>query len=204
MQRSLQRSPQQIIDLAWEWLDRPGLECARIELDRDTVVASGLVVSVFDEKPLRLAYALTCDSSWLFCKATIEIQTGGTRVIRQIEVNDATWRVDGSARAELEGCVDIDIMGSPITNTLPVRRLTWRTGEMRELKMAYIRLPDLEVAPVLQRYTRLDDPAASTDLSQRFNYLAVASGFSAEVHMDREGFVLDYPPIWRRLDWSHP
>jgi len=192
---------QQIVDLAWEWLDRPGLECARVELDRDNVVASGLVVSVFDEKPLRLAYALTCDSSWIFRKATIEIQAGGPRVVRQIEVDDATWRVDGIARAELEGCLDIDIMGSPITNTLPVRRLTWRTGQMRELKMAYIRLPDLEVAPVLQRYTLLEDSASSADSSQRFTYLAVASGFSAEVLLDREGFVLQYPPIWQRVRW---
>jgi uncharacterized protein len=192
---------QHIVDLAWEWLDRPGLECARVELDRDTLVASGLVVTVFDKRPLRLAYELTCDSSWLFRKATIEIQTGDAHVIRQIEVNDATWRVDGSSRADLDGCVDIDIMGSPITNTLPVRRLTWRTGEMRELRMTYIRVPDLEVAPVLQRYTRLDDPGSSINPSQRFGYLAVASGFSAEVLVDHEGFVLHYPPVWQRLRW---
>ena len=191
-----------IVDLAWEWLDRPGLECARVELGRDTIVASGIVVSVFDEKPLRLTYTLTCDSGWLFRRATIELDAGAARVIRQIEVSDATWKIDGSVRSELEGCVDIDIMGSPITNTLPVRRLTWRTGETRELKMAYIRLPDLEVAPALQRYTRLDDSASSANPSQRFTYLSVASGFTAEVVMDSEGFVLHYPPVWRRLDWS--
>jgi hypothetical protein len=192
-----------IVDLAWEWLDRPGLECARVELGRDTIVASGLVVSVIDQKPLRLAYALTCDSTWLFRKATIEVQTDGALLTRQIELNGATWTVDGRARADLEGCIDIDIMASPITNTLPVRRLTWRTGEARQLKMAYIRVPDLEVMPLLQRYTRLDDSSASSadPSSQRFNYLAVASGFSANVDVDHLGFVLHYPPNWRRLRW---
>ena len=42
-----------VFDLAWQWLDRPGLECARVECDGDAIAASGLAVTVLDEKPLR-------------------------------------------------------------------------------------------------------------------------------------------------------
>ena len=186
-----------IIDLTWEWLDRPGLEHARLELDGEEIIASVVVVTVLDGQPLRLNYAMRCDSRWRFRTTLIEIESAPARACRSIDATDAGWAVDGHARPDLAGCVDIDIMGSPITNTLPIRRLTWPAGEMRELKMAYIALPDLEVAPVLQRYTRLDDADSSPGASQRFAYRAVASGFSAELLVDGDGFVLDYPPHWR-------
>jgi hypothetical protein len=41
------------------------------------------------------------------------------------------------------------------------------------------------------------DADSSPGASQRFAYLAVASGFSAELLVDGDGFVLDYPPHWR-------
>lgn len=191
--------PHRIIDLTWEWLDRPGLEHARVELGGELIIASGVVVTVLDDQPLRLNYALDCDSSWRFRTTLIEIESASARACRRIDATGSGWTVDGRPRPDLAGCVDIDIMGSPITNTLPVRRLTWPAGEMRELKMAYITLPDLEVAPVLQRYTRLDGADCSPDRSKRFAYLAVASGFSAELLVDGDGFVLDYPPHWRLI-----
>ncbi len=50
------------------------------------------------------------------------------------------WRkADGTALPQFDGCVDIDLAGTPFTNTLPIRRLglTRQSGTAR-LNMLYV------------------------------------------------------------------
>ena len=66
---------------------------------------------------------------------------------------DGAW-TDGAGVAlpALAGCIDIDLAISPCTNTLPLRRRAFADGEARVLTMAYIRVPELTVEPMRQRY----------------------------------------------------
>jgi hypothetical protein len=193
----------------WEWLDRPGLESASIRFTDDAVVLDGVAVTVFDATPLRFRYSVLTDSSGQVRDASIQLEWQGATKKARLTRDQFGWTVDEDPRADLAGCIDIDIMGSPSTNTLPVRRFAWVPGEPREFRMAYIRLPDLAVVPMAQRYTFLGGlrtaraaggqvgPPAHADL-RRFEYCSVDSGFRAEITVDEEGVVVDYPPYWRR------
>lgn len=197
----------------WEWLDRPGLETATVRLTGDGVAMRGTVVTVFNETPLRLRYDLALSPAWAVRGADLEIESKQARTRLLMTRSNAGWSVNGSLRSELADCMDIDIMGSPLTNTLPIRRLSWRTGQMRDLQMAFIQLPNLEVKPATQRYTFLGradleapgldgpTPARITKPARHercFEYLSVESGFRAVLRVDAEGLVLEYPPYWRR------
>ncbi len=209
----MSRAASRTIYPVWEWIDRPGLETATVMLTDDGVTTTGTVVTVFNETPLRLRYDLTLSPAWAVCGACLEIESnqGQTRLV--MTRSNAGWSVNGSLRNELADCTDVDIMGSPLTNTLPIRRLSWRTGQMRDLQMAFIQLPSLEVKPATQRYTFLghavrkepgfDGPAPAhltkpVRHERCFEYLSVESGFRALLRVDAEGLVLEYPPYWRR------
>jgi uncharacterized protein len=198
----------------WEWLDRPGLEAAEFTLHGDRIAIEGIVVTTLDEVPIRLRYALDLDSSWVIREAQLGLEAGLERRTITLTHDLANWIVNGTSRPDLSGCNDIDIMGSPSTNTLPIRRLRWQPGQARDFRMAYIRLPDLVVMPVAQRYTCLNVadpmprhfeytmPARTKETAsgpQRFGYHSVDSGFRAELRLDEDGLVLDYPPYWRRV-----
>lgn len=205
------------IEVAWEWLDRPGLECARVVEVGQSIEVAGVVVTTLDGKAIRLNYAVVCDAAWRFQRARVEAFSDGNRTPRLVERTPEGWNVDGLSRPDLKECVDIDIMGTPVTNTLAIRRLPWRPGDSRDLTMAYIHVPDLEVAAVSQRYSRVEDAATGVERFQyqlvgrriagagaqvqRFKYHSVETGFTAELHIDDAGLVLTYPPYWKRVVW---
>jgi uncharacterized protein len=59
--------------------------------------------------------------------------------------------------------------------------------------VAFVRVPSMEVVRAEQRYTRLD---ATT-----YRYEGLASGFRADLRLDGEGLVVEYPGLARRL-WA--
>ncbi|MDB5363903.1 MAG: hypothetical protein JWO51_5200 [Rhodospirillales bacterium] len=175
-------------DIVWEWLDRPGLEHLSLEIGPTAITARGLVLVQLGPAPMRVAYAVDLDGDWRFRHAHVTVDRDRTLDI--VRAADGRWTVGGQARPDLAACQDIDIMVTPFTNSLPIRRLSFEPGRPRTIEAAYIRLPDLAVEAVAQEYTRLEPT--------RFRYRGLSSGFSAEPTVDGDGLVLDYPPIWRR------
>ena len=158
--------------------------------------AADSVVLAFDEEhgPFRLSYRLTWDDAWRLRDAELVVATElYTRALSLQTDGHGHWR-DGSGHTivELDGCVDIDIWPTPFTNTFPIRREPMATGERRTFRMAWIFGPDLTFQAKPQAYTRLADKL------YLFESLD-GSGFRAELPVDDEGIVLDYPELFRRV-----
>jgi hypothetical protein len=185
-------------DVIWEWLDRPGLEHLRLTTEPTGIRAESLVVTAIDGVPLRLEYQLTCDCAWRFRAAELSLGHAGAERDLRIECRDGTWELDGRPRADLSPAVDIDIMATPFTNTLPVRRLAPWPDEAVEMTVAWVMLPTLKVRPVRQSYRRL----APGDPPSRLEYRNLESGFTAALGLDADGLVTHYGGVWRRRDGS--
>jgi uncharacterized protein len=158
--------------------------------------AADSVVLAFDEEhgPFRLTYRLDWDASWRLRDAEIAVTTERfTRSLGLRTDGQGHWRHrDGRAIAELDGCVDVDIWPTPFTNSFPIRRETMAVGEKRNFRMAWVFAPTLTVHAQPQAYTRLADRL----------YLFESlddSGFRAELPVDENGIVLDYPNLFRRV-----
>jgi hypothetical protein len=101
------------------------------------------------------------------------------------------WRrADGAPLPELDGCIDPDISMTPFTNTLPIRRLGLGIGDTAEIGVAYVLVPELSLRAAPQRYTRLGD--------RLWRFESLDSGFTADLTVDAEGLVVDYPGLFRR------
>jgi hypothetical protein len=181
-------------DIVWEWVQRPGLEHLRLMIGDDVIAAEGVIVGTLDDKLFWLRHQILCDGKWRFREAKLALEAAGARRELTLMRDEAGWRADGEARADLALCDEIDLMGSPYTNTLPIRRLELAANEARRIRVAYIRLPDLVVEPVEQEYTRLD----ASEPPRRFRYRGITSDFTADLTVDADGIVTDYPPVWRR------
>ena len=161
-----------------------------------TELAADSVVLAFDDErgPFRLTYRLTWNESWQLRDAELVLAT--ERASRSLTLRTdgkGHWR-DGDDRTldALDGCRDIDIWPTPFTNSLPIHRERLALGERREFLMAWIFAPDLTVQPQAQAYTRL------ADRLYLFENLD-GSGFRAELPVDDDGIVLDYPELFRRV-----
>ena len=180
-------------DKSWRWIWLPdqgeGAEEFRLHATATGFSAGGHVVATLEGAPLDASYEVKTDAAWATRGVRVEVKGGASVDIRSD--GDGHWRhANGSAIPELDGCIDPDISMTPFTNTVAIRRLGLRTGEAAEIKVAYILVPELGLRAAPQRYTRL------ADRLWRFEGLDI--DFSADLTVDEDGFVIEYPGLFRR------
>ena len=158
------------------------------------------VVLAFDEEhgPFRLTYHLTWDNCWRVHNAQLVIAREGlSRSLNLQSDGQGHWnRGDGRAIEELNGCRDIDIWPTPFTNSFPIRREPMAVGERRQFLVAWIFGLDLTFRAQSQAYTRL---AERLYLFENLD----GSGFQAELLVDEDGIVVDYPDLFTRVRVDH-
>ncbi len=182
------------MELMWQTLDAPGFEHVRLDDGHPGWdVYDSMVIREHDGQVRRGGYTLVVDKAWrtLEIRIMVEQAPGSMAALHLLANGEGVWADAEEHRIpELDGCVDVDIQWSPLTNTLPVRRLDLRPGEEQEIRVAYIELPSLTVRPVIQRYTRLN--------GGRVRYESETRDFACELQIDEDGFVELYPDLFRR------
>ena len=169
--------------------DEASLDFARLSSDADGHTIEGTIVGVEEGRPFRVTYVVRCDSAWRTREARVSVDDGGTAREVVVRANDdGSWSVNGKPARELQSCTDIDLEGTPATNTLPIRRLDWRAEARRDVHTAWVRFPSLHVERAVQTYTRLEPG----------RFLFESRAFRAHVEVDDDGLVVDYEGVWKR------
>jgi len=140
-------------------------------------------------------YDMELDRDWLTRSTEVTVWTRVGQTSVHLETDGAgRWSVDGVHRPELDGCLDVDLESSALTNTIPVHRLALPVGREHSASAAYVRAVDLGVERLEQHYTRLPDEPGF-----RFDYEAPQFGFRCVLLYDSAGLVVDYPGIATRM-----
>ncbi|WP_026128724.1 putative glycolipid-binding domain-containing protein [Nocardiopsis halophila] len=177
---------------AWRRLGGEGTGVGTVIAERDgfrleaTEAAAG-------ERPFGGRLTVRTDLAWEVLRARIEAVTDqGMKAVELCRAG-AQWSVDGTRRPDLDGCVDVCASCTPLTVTLPVRRLGLRKGEAREIAMAWVDVPGLTVRKIARRCTRLE-PAGGR---QCYEISDEALG-TVRVTVDREGVPFDIEGMYTR------
>ncbi len=194
------------IDVGWAALEDPGLEHVVLSDGPDGWLAQGDVIMA-GARLLTVRYQLQCDSGWRFTDLTISVTdaAGDRRLV--LAARDGRWQANGQPRPDLDGCTDIDLSCTPLTNTLPIRRLDWSAPRQHDLRVAYVSVPGLGVRKAEQRYTLLTPPGRQVT-GQRDQAAPVwadtvfcyqSGTYRADLPVDSDGLVIDYPGGWQRV-----
>lgn len=179
---------------AWTFVEEiAGFEVARFERRKAGVVVSGTSVGMEQGELWSFRYVIHWDARWRTRRATIENAWG-----KRLEVRgdgDGHWVVNGRRRPLLDGCVDLDLEGSLVTNLAPVRRLSLSVGERADAPAAYVRHQGLRLERVEQSYRRLADRKRAF----YYDYESPRFGYHEQLVFARDGLVVDYPHIGRRV-----
>jgi hypothetical protein len=178
----------------WRSLEDGGLEHlwfeARQAQGEDAYAATGYVIGGI-EQPWLVRYRVHCDQKWRVRELEVAV-LGGEGVLLTSD-GAGRWRDEHGEEVEaLAGCIDVDVSVTPFTNTIPIRRLALREGSARDIRVVYVEVPSLERRAVEQRYTCLQQ-------SRRYRYEGYPEGFSAELTVDQDGLVTDYPGLFERV-----
>ena len=176
--------------ILWRRLDLAGHEAAAITQHRNRWNLAGVTLFVYRRQPCRLDYEIECDMQWGTRDVTVRGQIGEAPVSLVLSRDsDGGWCANGAAQPAVQGCIDIDLGFSPSTNLLPLRRLKLPIGAHANVRAAWIRFPELTLEPLEQTYTRL------AELTYR--YESAGGEFKRELTVNDDGFVVDYPGLWR-------
>jgi hypothetical protein len=180
------------MERSYRWLagEGRGLEHLSLQIRDDVVVADGVIVGEDEGRRFGASYRICCDAGWQVRSVEVHVAGGASCVLTSDGLGN--WRDgDGLAQPQLAGCIDVDISATPFTNTLPIRRLGPRLAARTSIAVAYFLLPDMHLSRADQAYSLLGEG--------RYRFEAPGSGFEAEISVDRDGLVQDYPGLFRRL-----
>src|SRR5215217_7321430 len=143
-------------EVMWAPWQGPGLEHLRLVTSEGGVVANGLVIGLEAGRPFRIGYEIRCDGRWRGREVRVAAPDSELPVLELLADGEGQWKRGGEPLPELDGWIDLDISATPFTNTLPIRRLGLEPGQSEELRVAYIRVPELLVGPERQSYGCLE------------------------------------------------
>ncbi len=175
---------------------REGFEVAFFDQRTGNPRVEGHTAAVEHGQAFAVRYAIELDESWHSRSA--EISGQGERGARSVTIEGdgrGTWLIEGRAAPELDGCLDVDLESSSLTNAFPVRRLGLRPGERAAAPAAYVRALSLDVQRLEQHYLRIDDGTGD----HRYQYSAPAFNFSCELVYDETLLVREYPGLATRV-----
>ncbi|MGR3761860.1 putative glycolipid-binding domain-containing protein [Roseobacteraceae bacterium NS-SX3] len=179
----------------WCSWQREGLEHCVLRENADGLVLEGIVTGPGGAS-FGAHYFVRTDAQMRTREVRVEYAGGPRLHVAADGMGHWQDMAGGAAIPALDGCLDVDIGVTPATNTLPVRRLCLAAGDSAEILAAFVPPPDaIEGAflprPARQRYTCLTR-------GSRYRYEGLDSGFQAELEVDANALVLDYPGVFRR------
>ncbi|ASW07544.1 putative glycolipid-binding domain-containing protein [Rhizobium sp. 11515TR] len=181
----------------WRPLEGDGLEhLTVIPLDHAgsaAIRAAGIIIGARGGTPYGVSYRIDCSAGWAVLSFSVETTDG--RRLALLSDGKGHWRTEeGESLPQFDGCVDIDLYGSPFTNSLPIRRLEMMPQDgTAKLSMLYIPFDTFEPVRDGQHYTCIVP-------EKLYRYAAEDRDFTVDLPVDEDGLVVDYPIYFRRVD----
>ncbi len=179
----------------WVSWTNVGLEHLALTWSEEGVRADGVVIGVEGGVQFRVRYEVRCEAGWRVREVKVASLVSGGASVRLLADGQGRWTtLDGEPVPALEGCVDVDISVTPFTNTLPIRRLDLKPAESEEIRVVYVAVPEMSIENVCQRYTCLERyPGGGL---YRYEDEGLFRRFVADLPVDADGLVLDYPELF--------
>src|SRR6185503_2533500 len=198
--------------VAWTKSDPVGAEVAVVTLEPDQLSAVGTAIGS-DPEPYRLDYVLSTGSGYI--TRLVRVNAAGEGWSRSLELRHdgcGNWSAEASQTgttslpdpggdvSRLAGALDADLGLSPLFNSMPIlrHRLIDAGSWADDFLMAWISVPDLQLHLSPQRYTHVRE-AGDTPAVVLFESVGEGDDFRAEVQVDRDGLVVDYPQMATRI-----
>lgn len=199
--------------LRWQGLEDTARHDTAAVSFRDRELAAG-GTSVTDE--YTASWTLSTSPGWVTTRFSIRVQAPDwSRSLELTRSPEGKWTADTQVSGNpglpapgiedtraLDNAQDVDLALCPLTNTMPILRLDLLNASApaddTKLTVAWVEMPSLRVLPSKQVYSQV----SAYDEDRGYGvilYSSTARGFTAELAVDADGAVLDYPGMATRL-----
>src|SRR5690606_41288464 len=125
----------------WRHHDAPGsFEVAIFSRAEDGRRGRGAVTAVEEREAWAVSYDIELDTAWATRRARVRTRSEAGEAVVTVERTAQGWLVDGAPAPWLDGCADVDLEVSAMTNAFPVNRLRLAVDEPAAAPAAWVRL----------------------------------------------------------------
>ncbi len=136
-------------------------------------------------------YEIRCNQYWKTKSVCVNQRRGGKTNILDLKVaKDGVWSKEDSIVPFASNLLDVDLEFSPSTNTLTIRRLNLKIGQSKEVESLWVRLENLNLERLQQRYSRID--------TYHYKYEGLSFPYGGVLTVDELGLIVDYGELWHR------
>jgi len=159
-------------------------------------VLRGATTGVEDGRAWSMDYRVTTNTAWITTslQACLRDQEGARSVALK-RTPDNGWLVNGVHDSALDGCYDVDLECSVVTNTLPVHRL--ELSGVVSVPAAFVRVTG---GPLVMRLEQTYGAPSSPDHEglHTVPYTSATFDLATSLTYDKSGLIINYPGLARR------
>lgn len=179
------------VNILWRGKAAHSAENCLVDAGLYEVNIQSVIVGVHQGHLFQVRYTIRLNAFWRVKQCDIALRYRNK--IKQLELireDNDTWLMNGDAAPEFNGCTDLDLPLTPFTNSLPINRLKLKAGQEKLVDVVYVDLLEDEIKPVRQLYRHVSKGV--------YHYENVPNDFEADITVDDDGLVLDYPGLFIR------
>lgn len=188
---SMNSTAQQSIKTFWEGQFLNTVEQNVITINDKITIDGYITGSDRENNSINIRYQIDLDENWNF--RDVKVWKHNEQMIH-LTRSGKEWMLNNTPRQDFSASSFIDINVTPFTNTLPIRNLDFSQTKKHEMEVVYIDVLKNEVSTAHQTYTYISD--------NHYQYANMDSGFSRTMEVDSFGLVVNYPGIWRRIEYK--
>ena len=176
--------------MRWQRVDIPGTDTCALRPLAGGWRLEGIAQFASGTQAARLGYAVDADSSWCTRRGIVRGVAAGRLIQLDVErFTTGDWRINGDLMPGLAGLVDLDLGFTPATNLFPLRRLALAIGDAAGAAAVWLDDAAWTFRRLSQRYERRD--------ADHYRYQSPETGYEGLLTVTAEGFVAEYPGLWR-------
>jgi hypothetical protein len=177
----------------WKGLLYNSIEKCQLTMKETIIEINSVIAGKLEDKIYSLNYDIKTNLNWETIYFKIDsVLNGRPNNICYSSDGKGNWLEKGKLIKRFSGCVDIDISVTPFTNSLPINRLKLAENKEAKLNDLYIDVLEEIEKTVNQKYKRLSN--------NKYKYENIPNDFEAVILVDQEGFIIDYPGLFKRID----
>jgi hypothetical protein len=175
----------------WKGLYYQSLEDCCITESETIIEIASVIIGADKGQLYKVDYRVQVNKKWEIIAAQINSQLNNSHISTTFQQKDGQCYINGTSDSAYVGFKYIDISLSPFTNTLPINSLQLRVGQQAVIDVVYFDILGQKILPARQIYTRLS--------ASKYRFETDDKSFSADIEVDKGGFVTFYPQLFEKL-----
>lgn len=167
-------------------------ETLQFRKTKNEFIAKSIVNGILEGQPILIEYQVVIDKDWVVKEVQIKSLIGSSKnIILKSNLKGKWYNEQNQEIPEFEGCIDIDISITPLTNSLPINRLKNVLEQRTRITVLYFDIENWKFKKVEQFYTNI--------AHNLYKYEGVFRNYAANIPTDNFGFVTTYPKLFKRI-----